>query len=244
MPLRDHFRAPLDDAASWEGFHGQWPATIVQQLRRELPEGFVAEPRVHLGSRVEIDVATFEQSERDIGFDKALHSGGAVPEVWAPAEPTVAVETALPDPDEYAVRVYDVKRARRLVACIEIVSPANKDRAEHRNDFVAKCAALLQQGVAVSIVDLVTVRQFNLYTELLAFVGQCDTTLGDPPEYLYAASVRWLHQGERALFQAWSHVLKLGQRLPILPLWLTETLAVPLDLEVSYENACHDLWIP
>ena len=25
MPLRDHFRAPLDNLISWEGFHGQWP---------------------------------------------------------------------------------------------------------------------------------------------------------------------------------------------------------------------------
>ncbi len=23
MPLRDHFRPPLDDLTSWEGFHGQ-----------------------------------------------------------------------------------------------------------------------------------------------------------------------------------------------------------------------------
>jgi len=27
MPLRDHFHPPLDDAISWEVFHGQWPAT-------------------------------------------------------------------------------------------------------------------------------------------------------------------------------------------------------------------------
>ena len=31
MPLRDHFRPPLDDIASWEELHGQWPAMIVQQ---------------------------------------------------------------------------------------------------------------------------------------------------------------------------------------------------------------------
>jgi hypothetical protein len=30
MPLRDHFRPPLDNAHSWEGLHGQWPAVIVQ----------------------------------------------------------------------------------------------------------------------------------------------------------------------------------------------------------------------
>ena len=50
MPLRDHFRPPLDDLTSWEGFHAQWPAVIVQHLRKRLPAGYVAEPRVHFGS--------------------------------------------------------------------------------------------------------------------------------------------------------------------------------------------------
>jgi hypothetical protein len=30
---------------------------------------------------------------------------------------------------------------------------------------------------------------------------------------------------------------------PTLPLWLREDLVVPLNLEVSYEQPCHDLWI-
>ena len=51
--------------------------------------------------------------------------------------------------DEYEVRIYDVERERRLVAAVEIVSPANKDRPEHRRVFVTKCAALLQQRVSV-----------------------------------------------------------------------------------------------
>ena len=45
-----------------------------------------------------------------------------------------------------------------LLAAIEIVSPANKDRPENRRAFAAKCAALLRQGVAVSILDVVTAR--------------------------------------------------------------------------------------
>jgi hypothetical protein len=52
--------------------------------------------------------------------------------------------------------VYDQRRGRHLVAAVEIVSPANKDRPENRRAFVTKGAALLQQGVCVSLVDLVT----------------------------------------------------------------------------------------
>ena len=67
--------------------------------------------------------------------------------VWAPAAPSVAVVTELPDDDEYEVRIYDVERERTLVAAIEIVSPANKDRPEKRNAFIGKCAALLRNKV-------------------------------------------------------------------------------------------------
>jgi hypothetical protein len=216
---------------------------IVQQLRKKLPAGYVAEPHVHSGAQVEIDVATVEKEEPPSRFGTSDSNGGVATAVWAPANPSVAVETTLPEYDEYEVRIYDAEKGRHLVAAIEIVSPANKDRPEHRNLFVGKCAALLQKGVAVSLVDLVTVRHFNLYAELLAFIGHSDPTLGAEPSPLYAASCRWIEKEKRTLLEAWSHTLTLGQPLPTLPLWLSEKLVVPLDLEQSYEQTCHDLWI-
>jgi hypothetical protein len=199
MPLRDHFRPPVDNAASWEELHGGWPMVIVQQLNQKLPPGYVAAPRVHAGAQAEIF-------------------------------------------DEFEVRIYDAQRGRTLVAIIEIVSPANKDRPEHRNAFVGKCAALLQKGVAVGIVDLVTVRHFNLYADVLGFFGHTDPTLSDPPPHIYAASCRFV-QKKKTMLEAWSHILTVGQPLPTLPLWLNAELVVPLDLEQSYEQACHDLRI-
>jgi hypothetical protein len=244
MPLRDHFRAPLDNVASWEEFHGGWPMVIVQQLRRKLPAGYVAAPHVHAGSFVEIDVAAYDKGNGTSSFATGGSEGSAATAVWAPAAPSVAVETELPAYDEYEVRIYDARRNRRLVAAIEIVSPSNKDRPESRNAFIAKCAALIQKGVAVSIVDLVTVRQFNLYADLMAFIGHCDPTLGAEPPPLYAASCRWVRREGRAILETWSHVLAIGQPLPTLPLWLTDVQVVPLDLERSYEQACDDLSIP
>lgn len=242
MPLRDHFRPPLDERTSWEGFHGGWPMVIVQQLRKQLPAGYVAEPRVHSGFQIEVDVATFESEEEKYAA-VAGETGNTATAVWAPPQPTLAIETTLPDYDEYEVRVYDTKRGRQLVAAIEIVSPANKDRPEHRNVFVAKCAALLQKGVAVSLVDIVSTRRFNLYMELLAMIGHTDPALADPPPYLYAASCRWVRRGQRTILEAWSHELAIGRPLPTLPLWLSEDQVVPLDMEQSYEKTCDDLWI-
>jgi hypothetical protein len=149
--------------------------------------------------------------------------------------------------DEYEVRVYDTEHERTLVAAIEIVSPANKDRPEHRRLFVTKCAELLRRQVSVSIVDLVTTRQFNLYADLLDLIGQADPSLAPEAPALYAATCRWRSVGipprEVARLETWTHRLALGEPLPILPLWLSEDLAVPLELEASYEETCRALRI-
>ena len=242
MPLRDHFRPPVSSRVTWEEIHAMWPARIVLALRTLLPKGYVAGPKTHRGSQIEIDVSAFEQDDSP-RLQSSSDTGAVATAPWAPPEPTLDVETEVPDYDEYEVRIYDAERGRQLVATIELVSPGNKDRPEKRNAFVGKCAALLQKGVAVSIVDVITPRHFNLYAELLEFLGQSDPTLGEPVPHLYAVSCRWLLQDERMMLQTWSHALALGRPLPTLPLWLTGKLAVPLDLEHSYEQACDDLWI-
>lgn len=241
MPLRDHFRPPVSRQISWEEIHGMWPAVIVQQLKKQLPPGYVSAPMVHFGSQFEIDIATYERDDAPTDFSRTGSEGGVATATWTVAEPSVTVETKIPDFDEYEVRIYDAERGRTLVAVIELVSPGNKDRPEKRNAFVGKCAALLQKGIAVSIVDMVTTRQFNLYAELMAFLGQSDPTMGTEGPPIYAASCRWLIQGERATLQTWSYALSVGQPLPTIPLWLTPTRVVPLDLEASYEKACDDL---
>lgn len=240
MPLRDHFRAPLDNLKSWEGFHGQWPAMMVLDLNRTLPERYAAEPRVHLGAEIEIDMATFEEAATD--ESPARNGGDGL--AYSPAEPSVAVETELLSTSEYEVRVYDMRRGRRLVAAVEIVSPSNKDRPESRRVFVDKCEALLRRGVSVAIVDLVTVRHFNLYTDLLDLVGQADPTFAPEPPTIYAASCRWILRERKHLLETWSHALHLRQPLPTLPLWLAENVAIPLNLETSYEETCRGLRIP
>ncbi len=244
MPLRDHFRPPVSKRASWEGFHAMWPSSIVRQLRNLLPPGYVAEPRVHLGALMEIDVGALETDEfQDRGAINANGNRGAATSVWTAMAPVVEVETDPPDEYEYEVRIFDLERERKLVAAIEFVSPANKDRPESRQAFVAKAAALLRKGVAVSIVDLVTVRYFNLYAQLMEFVGHPDRTMSNEEPPIYAASCRWVTMGTRAKLQAWSHTLVVGQPLPTLPLCLGEDKVIGLDLEQSYEQTCSDLWI-
>lgn len=215
---------------------------IVQQLDDKLPADYVAAPRVHLAAEAEIDVAAFGPEIAREGLH-GPDQGGVATAVWAPAEPTFAVETQLADVDGYEVRVYDVRRRRRLVAAVEIISPSNKDRAKSRNQFTAKCAALLRQSVSLVLVDLVTVRGFNLYRELLDLIDERDPSLTDPPPAIYAAACRWHPRGASRWLEVWNHALVVGSPLPRCPLWLTDELAIPLDLEASYEKACRDLRI-
>jgi hypothetical protein len=146
MPLCDHFHSPWADHHSWEGFYSAWANTIVRHLNGSLlPPQFRAVPQVHLGARVEADVATFGQG--DGGAAEQADPGDAVSglpsALWAPPEPVQTIAVDFPDQDVYEFQVFDERRGTRLVAVVELVSPANKDRAEHRRAFVSKCAAYL-----------------------------------------------------------------------------------------------------
>lgn len=242
MPLRDHFRSPVDDVHSWDELHGGWPMMIVRSLMEILPEPYFAAPGVHLGSLYEIDVGTNGEAEPHSGNEGAKEGGVSVA-AYAPPKPTLTLEPQLPHQDVYEVRIYDSRRNRRLVAAIEIVSPSNKARPETRGTFVSKVAALLQNNICVSIVYVVTTSYFNLYAELMSFLDGADPALGDEPQPVYAATVRLRQEGRRRLLDSWYHPLAVGQPLPTLPIWLTETWAISLDLESSYEETCRTLRI-
>lgn len=241
MPLRDHFRPPVSKASSWEGFHGYWPAAIVQNLAGQLPPAYVAEPRVHLGAFCEIDVSAYESGA--VQAVRESNSGGAVATCSPPA-PSFAIDAEIPDQYEYEVLIHDLERDRTLVAAVEIVSPANKDRPESQQMFAAKCAGLLQKGVSVSVVDVVTNRRANLYVETLKLLGFTDPAFAPESPAIYAATCRKRLVARRTRFETWSHGLSVGQALPRLPIWLSEERAIWLDLEESYEATCRILRIP
>ena len=244
MPLRDHFRSPLDDVHSWEGLHAMWPAMMVRQLVNVLPEPYFAEPGVHLGTLYEVDVGTYRESAPEsVDVEIGNGDGGTAVATYAPPEPTLTLEPRLPNQDVYEVRIYDSRRNRRLVAAIEIVSPSNKDRPETRGTFVSKVAALLKHDVCVSIVDVVSTSGYNLYAELIRFLESTDPALGDPPVPIYAVTLRMRYVDQRRIMDNWYHPLTIGESLPTLPIWLKESWAVSLGLESSFDETCETLRI-
>lgn len=132
MPLLDHFHPPVLNKGSWKGFQGMWPALMVMDLCKSLPEQYTAEPRVHLGKNFEVDVCTFDV-EADSAFGSTSLGSSAATATWAPPQPTLTLELDPTEFNEYEVLIFDQQRCRELVAAIELVSPANKDRPETRS---------------------------------------------------------------------------------------------------------------
>jgi hypothetical protein len=233
MPIRDHFHPPLSQRRHWESFHTAWASALADRLNADwLPEGYFAEEMITVGGRVEIDVATWDEAS-----PHGSNGGVTVAKkTWTPPAPTMTMPAVFPD--SFSVKVYASEGGSKLVGAIELVSPANKDRAATRQAFAIKCANYLHQGIGLVIVDLVTSRQFNLHNALIELLAQPAACRMADDAFLYAVAYRPLTRGQQAEIAMWQHVLTLGQNLPTMPLALSGADVVPLDLETTYEDVC------
>lgn len=209
-----------------------------------MPPDYFSEVQVHVGSRVEIDVATFEcdrtAHERDEG-----HGGVAT----APAKPRLRMppealwEMPAVFPDSLEVLVFNAEGGATLVAAIELASPANKDRPETRRAFAAKCASLLQQGVGLVVIDIVTNRLANPHNALIELLGLGDAfRLAD--EKLSVVSYRPHREADADRISVWPFELAVGRPLPAIPLPLDKGQFVSLDLGATYTDACEQSRFP
>ncbi len=230
MPLLDHFHPPISQRRTWEGFHGLWAATLVEYLNRDvLGEEYYADMQVHIGSQMEIDVATL----RDTSASSPANIATAT-RVWTPPQASLVIPTIFPD--EIEIQVYSTVTGANLVAAIELISPGNKDRADARRAFAAKCIGYLTRGIGLVIVDVVTNRLANLHNEIMALLDQPHQCMPSPAS-IYAVAYRPSRQASGDQVEIWPHVLALGNSLPTLPLALRNSGVVPIDLEGTYSDA-------
>ncbi len=235
MPLLDHFRPPLSLRRHWESFHVNLAGAIADVLNEDLlPEGYFAEEHARLGARVEIDVATFADAGAGGPRDRATAT--MPPRTWAPPIPALIVSAAFTD--QFEVLVFQAEGGTTLVAAIELVSPANKDREVHRRAFVAKCAGYLAQGVSLIVIDVVTSRQADLHADLLHLLGHAGPSGRPAGEGLFAAAYRPIVRQAIDQIEIWPAALAVGTALPVMPLALDAASCLPLDLEATYTTAC------
>ncbi len=230
MPLLDHFHAPVYPRHRWESFHAVWSVSIVERLNRaSLPQRYFAETQVHIGGHVEIDVATLGEAE----MPSEGNDGGVA--TLAPPRTTLSMPAVFPD--EIEVQVFDTSGGHHLVGAVELISPGNKDRPETRRAFAAKCASLLQAGVGLVIVDIVTERQSNLHDELVDLLRAADEFRFASPASLYTVAYHPARRAAGDFIDLTLLPLGVGQELPTMPLPLRGGPVVPLELEATYSEA-------
>jgi hypothetical protein len=236
MPLRDHFHSPLVDVRHWHSFHNAWATYLAEDLNSRLPDGYFAEPHVQFG--IEIDVAALHDQSEAATVDKQNSAESAYVS-WKPSSPTAVIDFPFVT-DIVELLVFKNQAGPVLAGAIELVSPANKDRPQSRDSFIAKCRNYLQVGVGLVIVDTVTSFRFNLHRELLADLNHDEIDAN--PCFLYASSYHLIESGSTKM-QIWNEPLALREVLPMMPLWLDHNFCVPVDLEVTYEHTCRKLRI-
>lgn len=237
MPLLDHFRPPVALDSVWESFHARWAVAIANDLNARLPRRFIAEAPIRLGVGAAADVAEFETAPGGES-SRADADGGLAGLTFAPPQPAVSMPNVFP-PDVVAVEVRDTRRSRQLVAAVELVSPANKDRPDSREVFAAKSAGYVLGGVGLVIVDIVTDMHFNLHNAFVRLGRHDDQFLMPEDQTVYAVAYRPVHRKGQDLVDIWRYQLAVGTPLPPVPLALRGTgVTIALDLEATYTEAC------
>jgi len=247
MPVLDHFHPPLSIRRHWESLHATWAVGLADAIEARLPAGYFTEVQTHAGATGEIDVATFDEALSRRG----TKSNGAAatmttPATWTMPAPTLTMPAVFPV--GFEVRVFSTTSGPTLVAAIELISPANKDRPETRRAFAAKCASYLYQGISLIIVDIVTDRLANLHNETIRLMEAAARFLLPQDKTLYAVAYRPVRRGEeeklREEIDLWPVMFNVGDPLPVLPLVLSQEHSLPIDLEAAYVEACHRRRLP
>jgi len=241
MPLRDHFHPPVKHLLGWDTLHSAWATHLADVLNeRWLPPEFVAKEHTRGGGRLEIDVATYERMHAPVPLAPSTESNGPVtatlPQLYDPPPATLTMPGLFPD--DFEVRVFNTDGGNHLAAAIELISPGNKDRPEDRRAFAAKCAAYLQQGVSLVVVDVVTERRANLHNEIVRVMEAREEFLMPAKTSLYAVAYRPVLRKDKAEIDLWPAPFAIGKTLPTMPLRLLHDLFVPVELETTYMETC------
>ena len=233
MSLHDWTRV---SAGTFHAFHRSWIVHMSESLNAGiLPENYYAMPEQHAG-QVNPDVLTLklgeEASERGPGESIAV----------AEAPPQVSVIMTANEQATYrlARRTLTIRHSsdHRVVAMIEVVSPANKDRPQSVRDFVNKSAGVLARGYHLLVLDLLPSGVHDpegmhgaIWDELM---GQTYLVPEDRPLTLAAYVAD-------ALPRACVEPVRLDQTLPDMPLFIDTDHYVNVPLESTYQMAVNGM---
>jgi hypothetical protein len=233
MPVHDWTRV---EAGLFHDFHTVWIGYLRTTLNEGLlPEGYYALAEQHAGRSI-ADVLTLHASPttpEPLPLPPAT-GGTAVAEAPPKVRRRQTVEqAALTRRRTLAIRHVT---GHRLVALVEIVSPANKDRASHLEEFAAKAVSALDLGVHLLVVDLFPPGPhdpYGIHGVIRQRLEQSDEPYdlpADEPLTLvgYAAGPR---------VEVYLEHIAVGATLPEMPLFLRPDRYINVPLEATYREA-------
>jgi hypothetical protein len=238
MPMHDWTRV---SASTFHDFHNSWITHIKESLNEGiLPSPYYAQGEQRLGD-IAPDVLALRASEESIDEGWSGDGGGigensmvAVEEV--PPQVKFSQE-ALNDLEYYLSkqRTVVIRRSSgdRVVALIEIVSPANKHTRHKIEDFADKVVAALREGIHVLIIDPFPPTHYDpdgihgyIWHKMLA-----GTFHGTSDQPLTLVS----YTADEPL-RAYVEPLKIGDLLAAMPLLLKRGYYVNVPLEQTYQQ--------
>lgn len=234
MPVHDWTGV---EAGMFHAFHTAWVTHLSEALNAGLlPEGYYALPEQHLGRSI-ADVLTLHAAP-PVGSPPVGPGGLAV----ADAPPRVSrklVALATPRTRRRSLAIRHVS-GHRVVALVEIVSPANKDRRQHVDDLAAKASSALALGVHVLLVDLFPPGPYDPQGMHGAIWQQVDPDArsdGQPAD----APLTLAAYAAGPEVEAYLQHVSVGDVLPDMPLFLHPERYVYAPLEATYQAAFRGL---
>lgn len=228
MPIHDWTRV---DAGLFHHFHERWIQALCDALNGgALPPGYVALSDQVAGGPIP-DVLTLNRGPKGRGL----------------REPVGGVAVALPPPkarfvdeveeDAYARRANRVcilHRHGQVVAVIELVAPGNKSTRTALAALVRKAADLIWQGIHLLVVDL-----FPPSDRDPQGIHQAiwDEVAGRPFELPPDKSLTVAAYRAVPTKAAFVEPVAVGDELPSLPIYLSESDYIPAPLEATYQTS-------
>jgi hypothetical protein len=226
MPVHDWTRV---DAGVFHDFHNVWIGELRNALNKGLlPEGFYAMCEQHGGKRI-ADVLTLVAPSEAPSPSAPITGGIAVAE----APPKVRHHVSLASALRTRRKTLTIRHVTgdRLIAVVEVVSPANKDRNEHVEELLDKLEEMVTHGIHVLLVDLFAPGKYDPSGLHVALLQRLDDETDAPPpqEPLTLAS----YVADFSVTAYWEH-LAFGGVLPDMPLFLDPDIYINVPLEATY----------
>jgi hypothetical protein len=220
------------DAGTFHAFHTAWITHLSETLNGGLlPPSYYALPEQH-GGRLIADVLTLQAPMPAVPVPAADEGGVAVAE----APPRVRRKLS-PSPTARGTRRTLAIRhvsGHRIIALVEIISPANKDRAAHVAEFADKAETALWHGIHLLLVDLFPPGRYDPLGMHAAIWERFDDEpcLLPPDEVLTLGSYVAGPAPE-----AYLEHFAVGSPLAEMPLFLTPDRYINVPLESTYSTA-------